>query len=197
MIHSSHWNRVRCGSFASAFPCLCTNGASFALNLCARADNDIDALAIDSPSSSSRLQQAPNRFSSLNFLGSYGVCAHPPTPTLTMDSAYLLSARACTRTLIPVIRTRDHDKSMRPSRATLYYAVVGSSTIHAVSVRSSSVQILGVTFLCSTRIPYYLRSNPRGSNTGYGYPLICPFRGSLKVNLDQRVRLPCTSMMPF
>jgi hypothetical protein len=52
---------------------------------------------------------------------------------LTMDSAYLFSARASARTLIPVIRTHDHDKSMRPSRATLYYAVVGSSAIHAVS----------------------------------------------------------------
>ncbi|KAJ7320989.1 hypothetical protein DFH08DRAFT_889756, partial [Mycena albidolilacea] len=70
--------------------------------------------------------------------------------------------------------------SMRPSRATLYYVV-----------------ILGVTFPCSTRIPHYLRSNPRGSNAGHGHPPICPFSGSLKADLDQRVRLPYTSSIPF
>ncbi|KAJ7320971.1 hypothetical protein DFH08DRAFT_384947 [Mycena albidolilacea] len=85
----------------------------------------------------------------------------------------------CARTLVPFIRTHDDDKSMCPSWATLYYAV-----------------ILGVTFPCSTRIPRYLRSNPRGSNAGHGYPPICPFSGSLKVDLDQRtlLRLPPLSL---
>ncbi|KAJ7726672.1 hypothetical protein B0H14DRAFT_3519028 [Mycena olivaceomarginata] len=42
------------------------------------------------------------------------VHAHRPTPTLTVDSAYLSSAPACARTLMPVIRTHDDDKSMCP-----------------------------------------------------------------------------------
>ncbi|KAJ7711339.1 hypothetical protein B0H14DRAFT_3902572 [Mycena olivaceomarginata] len=139
--------RRRRGSFASAFPCPCTN----------------DALAIDSPSSSSRLQQAPNRFSSfLNPPGSY---------------AYLFSARASARTLIPVIRTHDHDTSMRPSRATLYYTVV--DPWYRISMLDTHSPLLA-----------------RGSNIGYGYPLICPFSGSLKVSLDQRtlLRLPPFSL---
>ncbi|KAJ7302884.1 hypothetical protein DFH08DRAFT_988532 [Mycena albidolilacea] len=39
------------------------------------------------------------------------VYAHPPTPTLTMDSVYLPSTPACARTLIPVFCTPDDDKS--------------------------------------------------------------------------------------
>ncbi|KAJ7804819.1 hypothetical protein B0H14DRAFT_3485845 [Mycena olivaceomarginata] len=127
------------GSIASAFPRPCVSGVSSDLNLCARADNDMDTLAIDSPSSLSRLRQVPNRFSSfLDAPGSY---------------AYLSSPPACVRTLMPVIRTHDDDKSMCPSRPTLHYAV-----------------ILGVIFPCSTRIPPYLRPNPRGSNAGHAYP---------------------------
>ncbi|KAJ7887844.1 hypothetical protein B0H14DRAFT_1221493 [Mycena olivaceomarginata] len=85
----------------------------------------------------------------------------------------------CARTLVPFIRSHDDVRSMCSSRATLYYAV-----------------ILGVTFPCSTRILCYLRSNPRGSNAGHGYPPICPFSGSLKVDLDQRTlqRLPPFSL---
>ncbi|KAJ7887798.1 hypothetical protein B0H14DRAFT_2694591, partial [Mycena olivaceomarginata] len=63
--------------------------------------------------------------------------------------------------LVPFIRTHDDVRSMCPSRATLYYTV-----------------ILGVTFPCSTRIPLYLRSNPRGSNAAHDYPFIFPFSES-------------------
>ncbi|KAJ7320943.1 hypothetical protein DFH08DRAFT_1085954 [Mycena albidolilacea] len=48
----------------------------------------------------------------------------------------------------------------------------------------------------------YLPSNPRSSNAGHGYPLICPFSGSLKADLDQRtllrlppLRLPLTNVV--
>ncbi|KAJ7936961.1 hypothetical protein B0H13DRAFT_2649337 [Mycena leptocephala] len=80
------------------------------------------------------------------------VHAHPPTPTLTMDSGYLSSAPACARTLIPVIRTHEDDESMCPLRAILHSAV-----------------ILGAHFHGATHIPRYLRSNPRGSKVTPSY----------------------------
>jgi hypothetical protein len=61
------------GLGVNAFPRPCASGALSALNLCARADNDTGTLAIDGPSSSSRLRQARNPLSSsLGTPGSYG-----------------------------------------------------------------------------------------------------------------------------
>ncbi|KAJ7320962.1 hypothetical protein DFH08DRAFT_384822 [Mycena albidolilacea] len=111
-------NRVRRGSIANALPRPCAN----------------DTLAIDGPSTSSRLGQARIRF-----------------PRLWVPRTRMHTCPPCARTLVPFIRTHDDDKSMYPSRATLYHAV-----------------ILGVTFPCSTRIRRYLRSNPRGSVAGHG-----------------------------
>ncbi|KAJ7792785.1 hypothetical protein B0H14DRAFT_3498802 [Mycena olivaceomarginata] len=150
-------------------PAPCVSGVSSALNLCARADNDMDTLAIDSQSS---LSSTPTSAKSI-FL----VFGCPGLLLLTCPSP-----PACVRTLMPVIRTHDDDKSYVPLAA-----------LHCIT----RWFILGVIFPCSTRIPPYLRPNPRGSNAGHAYPLICPFSGRLKADLDQRVRPPFLALSLF
>jgi hypothetical protein len=99
-----------------------------------------------------------------------------------MDSAYLSSVPACACTLMPVIRTHDDDdypalrggSSLRyPCRPCVF--IVRPDPWCHISMLNTHSPLLAPQ---STR----LKSRP--------YPLICPFGGSLKADLDQRVRLP-------